>query len=321
MQEDQFAVPFLGAEREVGHPRQAALQLSQLVVVRGEEAAAAVRPMQGLRAGPGDGQAIPGRRTAPDLVQDHQGARGRLGQDGGGLDHLGHEGRPAPGQVVARPDPAEQAVDHAQLQASGGNRAPRLGEHRQQGVLSQEGRLARHVRAGDDGQPRGRHGLAVEPAVIGREGAARATHRRLDHRMAGALGLEGGAAVQLRPDGPGLLGPLGQGGGDVQAGAGRRSLPQGIGGGADQVPPGLECGHLDGQGPFARLGDPRVQLGQGHRREPHLAGQGLAMDEGGVQGRAQQGLGRLGRGLDEIAQHPVMPDLQGDAALLGQLSL
>ena len=45
------------------------------------------------------------------------------------------------------------------------------------------------------------------------------------------------------------------------------------------------------------------------------------MDEDGVQGRPEQGLGGLGGGLDEIAQDPVVTDFQGHAALGGQLRL
>jgi hypothetical protein len=119
-----------------------------------EQRPAAVGVVQGLGAGPGDGQAVIGGGAAADLVEDHQRARACLGEDGGGLDHLHHEGRAAAGQVVARADAAEQAVDDAEPQALGGHEAAGLGQDGQQGVLAQEGRLAGHVRAGDDRQPR-----------------------------------------------------------------------------------------------------------------------------------------------------------------------
>ena len=37
-------------------------------------------------------------------------------QDRSGLDHLDHEGRAPPRQIIRGPDPAEQAVDRAQRQ-------------------------------------------------------------------------------------------------------------------------------------------------------------------------------------------------------------
>jgi hypothetical protein len=60
--------------------------------VRGEQRAAAVDVVQMLQGRPGDRQAIERRRAAADLVQDDETSRRRLVEDGGGLDHLDHEG-------------------------------------------------------------------------------------------------------------------------------------------------------------------------------------------------------------------------------------
>jgi len=42
--------------------------------------------------------------AAPDLVEDHERALGRLVEDRRGLDHLDHERRLAGGEIVLRPD-------------------------------------------------------------------------------------------------------------------------------------------------------------------------------------------------------------------------
>ena len=48
-----------------------------------------------LRDGPRQAEAIVGRGAASELVDDHEGARRGALEDGGGLEHLGHEGRDA----------------------------------------------------------------------------------------------------------------------------------------------------------------------------------------------------------------------------------
>ena len=61
--------------------------------MRGEQSATLIGVVQMLRRRPGDGEAVEGGGAAPDLIQDHEGAFAGLPQDGGGLDHLRHEGR------------------------------------------------------------------------------------------------------------------------------------------------------------------------------------------------------------------------------------
>ena len=76
---------------------------------------------------------------------------------------------------------------------------------------------------------------------------------------------------------------------------------------ADQL---LEMGFLGRQRVAPGLGDPARLLVQGKRIEPHCPGHGLAMGEAAV-GRHQR-IGAGGGNLDEIAQHPVVADLQRD---------
>ncbi len=70
----------------------------------GEEGAAAGVVVERLDGGPGDRQAIERRGAAADFVEDHQGLGGRAIEDGGGFDHLDHEGGAAVGDVVAGPN-------------------------------------------------------------------------------------------------------------------------------------------------------------------------------------------------------------------------
>jgi hypothetical protein len=90
----------------------------------GEEAAAAVDVMNRLDDRPGDGEPVIGGGAAPDLVEDHEAALGRLRQDRGGLDHLDHEGRSPAREIVRRADPAEQRSTRPSLADVAGTKLP-----------------------------------------------------------------------------------------------------------------------------------------------------------------------------------------------------
>src|SRR3546814_3394073 len=66
-----------------------------------------------LDGGPGDGEPVEGGRAAPDFVENHEGARPRLIEDGRRLHHFYHEGGAPARQVVGGPHPAEQPFDDA----------------------------------------------------------------------------------------------------------------------------------------------------------------------------------------------------------------
>ena len=61
-------------------------------VFRCEEGAASIRIVKVLHGGPRNGETVIGRRSAPDLIQDHKGTFRGLGQDGGCFDHFDHKG-------------------------------------------------------------------------------------------------------------------------------------------------------------------------------------------------------------------------------------
>ena len=74
----------------------------------------------------------------------------RLVQDRRRLDHLDHEGRAPAREVVGGADAREQPVDDAEMRVAGRHEGADLGEHGDQRVLAQVGRLAAHVGAGDE---------------------------------------------------------------------------------------------------------------------------------------------------------------------------
>ena len=139
--------------------------------------------------------------------------------------------------------------------------------------------------------------------------------------MAGGAGVEGQGLVDAGPHGADILGPFGQGGGDVQLGERLGGHLDRLGEGGGLGAPVLEGRDLHGQGSLGRLGDAGVQIGQLDGGEPHLVGQGLAVDEGGIERRLEQRVGLAGRGLDEIAEHAVVANLQRHAAFLHQAGL
>ncbi len=69
-------------------------------------------------------------------------------------------------------------------------------------------------------------------------------------------------------------------------------------------------------------GDAGLKLGELGRGEAHHIGQRLAVNEQLVVRRLAQACGMVGADLDEIAEHIVVPDLQGlDAGRVGITSL
>ena len=316
VQEDHVALPFLDAHGVAGQARQLAGQHGQLVIVGGEQRAAAVDVVQMLHAGPGDGQAVEGRRAAPDLVQDDQRAVAGLVQDGRRLHHLHHEGRAAARQIVGRTHAAVEPVHHPDVRALRRHETAHLGQHGDQRVLAQEGRFTGHVRAGQQPQPV----VRSEVAVVGDEGPGVAgVQHRLHHRVTPALDREGEAAVHHRPAVAPLRRQLGQRGGDVERGQGVGGLGDGLGAAGHLLHEVVEQLQLHGQRLVGGLGNAALQVRQLHRAEAHGVRHGLAVHEDLAPLLGHQ-LVRVGRRhLDVIAEHVVVFDLQrrhpGDAGV------
>ena len=191
-----------------------------------------------------------------------------------------------------------------------GHERPRLGEHREECVLAEEGRFARHVRAGDEP-----HAVALaEIAVVGDEGPAGGAHRRLDHRVPPGGDREGAARIDDRLGPPPLRRQLGERGGDVDAGERARRCGDRPGMGEDDRAQILEVRRLGRERVVARLRDPRRQSLELGRAEADDAGERLAVDEAGV---GEQGVGDARRDLDVIAENVVVADLEGRDPGLG----
>ena len=311
MEEDDVALPLRHPDRDVAEPRQLLGERRQLVIVGGEEGAAAVRLVQVLDRRPGDGEAVEGGGAAADLVEDDQRARPRLVEDRRGLDHLDHEGRAAAGEIVGGADAAEQAVDDAEPRPLRRHIGADLGEDGDEGVLAEERRLAGHVRPSHQPNRSGIPGIPrPEVAIVGDEGLAVGAERLLDHRMAAAFDGEGERSVDLGPAIALGLGENREGGGDVEHGERLGDRADGLGRIGDRLRELVEDREFDGERPFAGAGDPRLEVGELGGGEADGAGHGLAVDETGVLRRRQEAFGVVGADLDEIAEHVVVLDLQ-----------
>ena len=157
-QEDDVVLPLARRDVEVDDAGRGVGEIGELVIVRGEQR---LRPH--LRVGreelgdrPGDAEAVEGRRAAADLVEHDQAARGRGVQDVGGLLHLDHERRVAARDVVRCADAREDAIDQRDLRLARRHERSGLRHDAEQRGLPQVGRLAAHVRAGEDHQLAGR---------------------------------------------------------------------------------------------------------------------------------------------------------------------
>ena len=72
----------------------------------------------------------------------------------------------------------------------------------------------------------------------------------------------------------------------------------------------IENLELQRQRPIGGAGDFRFQFAEFGRREAHLPGERLPVDERRVERRGHQLLAVLGGDIDEVAEHIVVPDFQ-----------
>ena len=77
MEEDDLLVPFPHRHIVIGDGLLGVGQICQLVIMGGEEGAAADAVVQVLGDGPGDGEAVKGGGAAADLVENDERARWR----------------------------------------------------------------------------------------------------------------------------------------------------------------------------------------------------------------------------------------------------
>ena len=205
-------------------------------------------------------------------------AAGRLVQDGGGLDHLDHEGGAAARQIVGRADAAEQPVDDADMRrGSPARRSPsapgcaisafwrrKVDLPAMFGPVTSQSALA---------LPRDRNHWRRSAGRI-------RAQRRLDHRMAAARDLERRAAVHQRAAHSGrstassasaaaTSSAASAPAASAIASARARHLAHQIG----------EQRQLERQRLVGGVRDALFQLGQLDGGEAHGAGHGLAVDE------------------------------------------
>ena len=127
------------------------LQFVELVVMGGEEGLGPVSVLMDiLHYGPGYRHTVKCAGAAAYLIQQYQRARCHVVEDGGGLQHLDHEGGLAPGDIVGSAHSGKYLVEQADMRGLGRYERTCLGHNRNQGCLSQQGGLTGHVRTGED---------------------------------------------------------------------------------------------------------------------------------------------------------------------------
>ena len=303
MQEEDLLPDFLHHHVEVAHRRELVGELRQFVVVRREHRLAADLLMQVLAHCPRDRQSIPCRRTASDLVEQHDTAgRGRV-QDRARLGHLHHErGLPAH-EIVARTHAGEHAVRDADARRRRRDVRSHLRHQYEQPDLPEDGALARHVGAREDDHPL----LGREPHIVRDELVAR--HHALHHRMPPAHDLQRAAVIHYRPHVPLARCDLGQRGEYVELRNARGDRLQSPDARADPCAQCLEYLALEHLHALRRVQHLLLELLQRRRHVALSARQRLAALVVGGHAAAMRV-----RDLDVIAEHAVVADLErGDA--------
>ena len=178
------------------NPRNAALELGQLVVVGRK---------QGLCAGkapgreifdhrPGNRKSVKGRSAAADFIENNQASLRRIAENVGDLRHLHHEGRLPGREVIRGADARENAVGDTDLRLGCRDKGTCLREQGNQSRLAHICGLSGHIRSRDDGNA---IFLAVEQGVVFDKAAA--LHHALHHRMPPAHNAERSVRRQFRP--------------------------------------------------------------------------------------------------------------------------
>ena len=193
VEEDDLVTHFAHRDIEVARVLQLFRELGELVVVGRENRLAADRVVQAFRDGPGDRDAVVGRGAAADFVEQHETPPRGPVEDRARLAHLDHEGGLSPHQIVGRAHPREQPVHRADVGAAARHERTHLREEHTQPHLPQQGRLARHVGAGEQDDAAG----LVEAHVVGDERLTR--HHPLHDGVAARFEPQGEAVRHLRP--------------------------------------------------------------------------------------------------------------------------
>ena len=213
MQEDDAVAVLGGIEVHVDHAGQFGGECGELEIMGGEQRESADACREVARRRRSERKAVESAGAAADFIHQHQTARRRVVQDVGGLRHLDHEGRAAPGQIITRADAGEHPIERPDLRRIGRYEAADVREDHDQGRLAHEGALAAHVGAGDHPHA----GRGVEREVVRHEGAV---DEALDHRMATAADAQHGAIDQFRGHPAQRRRPFGEGGQGIELGDG-----------------------------------------------------------------------------------------------------
>ena len=172
---------------------QPSLELGELVVMGGEEGLRPNDLRDVLDHGPGDAEAVEGRGTAADLVEDQQRLRRRIPEDVRHLVHLHHKGRLPGREVVACADPREDPVADRDVRMARRHKGADARHQHDQRHLPHVGRLAGHIRSGDDGNPVRR---IIEAGIIGHKHPI--LEELFDDRMTPILDVDAPRLVDLR---------------------------------------------------------------------------------------------------------------------------
>ena len=150
-EEDYLLAHFLYGNVEVFHAREYALEVVELMIVRGKQRLGALSVfMDVLHDAAGNGHAIVGGCSAAYLVQKHQRPGAEVVKYHCRFQHLHHERGFSAGNVVRRPYACEYLVKIAYMGFLCRNEGPALGHEHYQSRLPKERALTCHVGTRED---------------------------------------------------------------------------------------------------------------------------------------------------------------------------
>ncbi len=133
----------------VDHTAETLFHLVELMIVSGEESLGMGGAMlvDILDYSPCDRDTVIGRCAAAKLVKKYEGAFAHVIEDGCGLVHLDHKSRLSERNIVRSSDSRKNLVDHAYVRTLGRHKRTNLRKQHIESCLTEQSRLARHIRA------------------------------------------------------------------------------------------------------------------------------------------------------------------------------
>ena len=181
---------------DILHRREKVGKLRQFVIMRGEKRTRVDVLLEMLDHRPSNGQTIEGSRAAADFIEKNKAGGCGVVENGRDFAHFHEERGAATREIIACADAREDAVGDGQLRLTRGDERADLGHQHNERRLAKIGRLAAHVRTGDEKKLLT---TGLKAKVVGNKALAFLPEKFLNHGMAASNDQKLTGGAEFRP--------------------------------------------------------------------------------------------------------------------------